>query len=62
MFDCAYLIEILTPKRATLGDLEERMSGFAERYRRILDSGSGISIPDNPMGQPRSSLFIPQEP
>jgi len=57
MFDCAYLIEILTPKRATLGDLEERMSGFAERYRRILDSGSGLSIPDNPMGQPRYSLL-----
>ena len=57
MFDCAYLIEILTPKRATLGDLEERMNNFAERYRRILDSGSGLSIPDNPMGQPRYSLL-----
>ena len=57
MFDCAYLIEILTPKRATLGDLEERMAGFAGRYRRILDSGSGVSIPDNPMGQPRYSLL-----
>ncbi len=57
MFDCAYLIEILTPKRATLGDLEERMTDFAERYRRILDSGSGLSIPDNPMGQPRYSLL-----
>jgi len=57
MFDCAYLIEILTPKRATLGDLEERMSTFAERYRKIFDSGSGVSIPDNPMGQPRYSLL-----
>jgi len=57
MFTCTYLIEILTPKRATLGDLEERMTGFAERYRRILDSGSGLSIPDNPMGQPRYSLL-----
>jgi methylenetetrahydrofolate reductase (NADPH) len=57
MFDCAYLIEILTPKRATLGDLEERMSGFAERYRRSFDSGSGVSIPDNPMGHPRYSLL-----
>ena len=57
MFDCAYLIEILTPKRATLGDLEERMSGFAERYRRSFDSSSGVSIPDNPMGQPRYSLL-----
>jgi methylenetetrahydrofolate reductase (NADPH) len=57
MFDFPYLIEILTPKRATLGDLEERMTGFAKRYRRSFDSGSGISIPDNPMGQPRYSLL-----
>jgi len=57
MFDCPYLIEILTPKRATLGDLEERMSGFAQKYRRIFDSGCGVSIPDNPMGQPRYSLL-----
>jgi 5,10-methylenetetrahydrofolate reductase len=57
MFDCAYLIEILTPKRAALGDLEERMSAFAERYLRSFDSGSGVSIPDNPMGQPRYSLL-----
>lgn len=57
MFDFSYLIEILTPKRATQGDLEKRMSGFAEKYRRCFDSGSGISIPDNPMGQPRYSLL-----
>jgi methylenetetrahydrofolate reductase (NADPH) len=57
MFTCTYLIEILTPKRATLGDLEERMTGFAEKYRRSFDSGSGVSIPDNPMGQPRYSLL-----
>jgi methylenetetrahydrofolate reductase (NADPH) len=57
MFHCPYLIEILTPKREILGDLEKRMSGFAERYRRSLDSGSGVSIPDNPMGQPRYSLL-----
>jgi methylenetetrahydrofolate reductase (NADPH) len=57
MFDCAYLIEILTPKRATLGNLEERMDTFAERYGRVLDTGNGVSIPDNPMGQPRYSLL-----
>jgi len=57
MFDFPYLIEILTPKRATLGDLEERMSGFAQKYRRSFDSGCGVSIPDNPMGQPRYSLL-----
>jgi len=57
MFDCAYLIEILTPKRAALGDLHERMKSFEERYRKIFDSGFGASIPDNPMGQPRYSLL-----
>jgi 5,10-methylenetetrahydrofolate reductase len=57
MFDFPYLIEILTPKRSALGDLEERMSNFAKRYRRSFDSGSGVSIPDNPMGQPRYSLL-----
>jgi methylenetetrahydrofolate reductase (NADPH) len=57
MFDCAYLIEILTPKRATSAALEKRMSGFAKRYRRSFDSGIGVSIPDNPMGQPRFSLL-----
>ena len=57
MLDCPYLIEILTPKRVTLGNLEDRMDTFAERYQRVLDSGNGVSIPDNPMGQPRYSLL-----
>jgi 5,10-methylenetetrahydrofolate reductase len=57
MFDCPYLIEILTPKRSTPGDLEDRMSGFAERYRRSFGSGCGVSIPDNPMGQLRYSFL-----
>ena len=57
MFDCAYLIEILTPKRGILGDLEIRMDSFAERYGKIFESGNGASIPDNPMGQPRYSLL-----
>ncbi|MEJ2430346.1 MAG: methylenetetrahydrofolate reductase [Deltaproteobacteria bacterium] len=56
MFDFPYLIEILTPKGATLGDLEERMSSFAQRCHRSFNSGCGVSIPDNPMGQPRYSL------
>lgn len=29
------------------------MERFAERYRKILDSGCGVSIPDNPMGRLR---------
>ena len=57
MFDFPYLIEILTPKRGTLGDLEERMSSFAQKYYRSFNSGCGVSIPDNPMGQPRYSLL-----
>ncbi len=57
MFDCAYLIEILTPKRGILGDLEKRMDSFAKRYGKIFASGNGASIPDNPMGQPRYSLL-----
>ena len=57
MFDYAYLIEILTPKRSTPERDREMMNRFAERYRRIHDSGIGISIPDNPMGQPRHSAL-----
>ena len=53
MFDCAYLIELLTPKRSAQGSVEEKMNQFAERYRRVMDSGNGVSIPDNPMGQLR---------
>ena len=57
MFDFSYLIEILTPKRVTPVDLDERMSRFAQRYHRSFNSGCGVSIPDNPMGQPRYTLM-----
>ena len=57
MFDYAYMIEILTPKRSAPGMVEEKMHLFSERYRTILDSKSGVSIPDNPMGQPRYSAL-----
>lgn len=57
MFNCSYLIEILTPKRSALGDLQVRMKSFGERYSKIFNSGCGASIPDNPMGQPRYSLL-----
>jgi methylenetetrahydrofolate reductase (NADPH) len=53
MFDCAYLIEILTPLRSDQENVKENMGRFAGRYRRIMDSGCGVSIPDNPMGRPR---------
>ncbi len=53
MFHFSYLIELLSPKRSADDKIEGFLDQFAERYRRILDAGCGISIPDNPMGQPR---------
>jgi methylenetetrahydrofolate reductase (NADPH) len=53
MFDYPYLIELLTPKRSTGDQTEVLLDRFVERYRRIIDAGCGVSIPDNPMGQPR---------
>jgi methylenetetrahydrofolate reductase (NADPH) len=56
MLDCNYLVEILTPKR-TRGEVDNAaVNQFAERYYRIIDLGMGLSVPDNPMGQPRHSL------
>jgi len=57
MFNFSYLIEILTPLRSTPDSAEEKMELFAERYHRIIDSDSGVSIPDNPMGRPRYSAL-----
>ena len=57
MFTSAYLVEILTPKRTDLVEAKDKINLFAERYHRVLDSGSGLSVPDNPMGQPRFSLL-----
>ena len=53
MFNYPYLVELLTPKRSNDDQMENFLDRFAERYRRIMDSGFGVSIPDNPMGQPR---------
>ncbi len=53
MFDYSYLVELLSPKRSAGDQIEGLLDRFAERYRRIIDAGCGISIPDNPMGQPR---------
>jgi len=57
MFNCSYLIEILTPQRSTPDRVKEKINLFAERYRKIIDSESGVSIPDNPMGRPRYSAL-----
>jgi methylenetetrahydrofolate reductase (NADPH) len=53
MFNYPYLVELLSPKRSADDQIEHILDRFAERYRRIIDAGLGVSIPDNPMGQPR---------
>jgi 5,10-methylenetetrahydrofolate reductase len=53
MFNHSYIVELLSPKSAADDQLERLLDRFAERFRRIIDAGFGISIPDNPMGQPR---------
>jgi methylenetetrahydrofolate reductase (NADPH) len=55
MFEYPYIVEILTPKRSSERPPEDALSTFAAKYRRVLDAGYGVSIPDNPMGQPRIS-------
>ena len=57
MFNYPYLIEILTPKKEAFEGIEEKMAVFADKYRKIVQSGCGVSIPDNPMGQPRYSAI-----
>jgi methylenetetrahydrofolate reductase (NADPH) len=57
MFAFPYLVEMLTPKLIDLPDPPGAINLFAERFYRILDAGLGISVPDNPMGQPRLSLL-----
>jgi methylenetetrahydrofolate reductase (NADPH) len=57
MIDCDYLVEALTPRR-TDGALDKAaVNQFAERYYRVIDHGMGLSVPDNPMGQPRHCLL-----
>ena len=53
MFSYPYLVELLSPKRSAGDQIETFLDRFAERYQRIIDAGCGVSIPDNPMGQPR---------
>jgi methylenetetrahydrofolate reductase (NADPH) len=53
MFNYPYLIELLSPKRSNDHQFYSLLDRFAERYRRIIDAECGVSIPDNPMEQPR---------
>jgi methylenetetrahydrofolate reductase (NADPH) len=57
MFACTYLVEVLTPKCIDSDDIMDKINLFAEKYYRILDLSLGISVPDNPMGQPRFSFL-----
>lgn len=57
MFNWPYLIEILTPARSPEDKVEGLLDRFTKRCRKIIDSGCGVSIPDNPMGRPRFSAF-----
>ena len=57
MFNYPYILELLSPKRSSDDQIEVLLDRFAKRYRRIMDAGCGISIPDNPMGQPRVSAL-----
>ena len=53
MFNFPYLVELLSPKITAGNQLESLLDRFAERYNKIIQAGLGVSIPDNPMGQPR---------
>lgn len=57
MFTWPYLIEILTPARSPEDKVEKLLDRFADRYKRVVDAGCAVSIPDNPMGRPRYSAF-----
>ena len=69
MFDYPYIVELLTPKRSDDHHIDGNLDKFALRYNQIIDSGCGLSIPDNPMGQPRlgalesmDSMSLPVDP
>jgi len=53
MFDYPYLVEMLSPKRSTDNQIEDFLDRFAERFQKVINAECGISVPDNPMGQPR---------
>ena len=48
-----YIIELLSPKRSPVEKVDKLLDRFAARFRQIMEAGCGVSIPDNPMGQPR---------
>ena len=53
MFNYPYIVELLSPKRSPETDTKNLLARFAERFEKVMEAGWGVSIPDNPMGQPR---------
>lgn len=48
-----YIVELLSPKRSPAEKIGKLLERFSGRFQQIMDAGCGVSIPDNPMGQPR---------
>jgi methylenetetrahydrofolate reductase (NADPH) len=44
-------IEVLTPKQ-NAEDLDSALEKFDTKYRKVVDAGHIVTIPDNPMGNP----------
>ena len=57
LWDAPYIIEILTPKRGKRGTVKQGMERFGQRYEQAVTSGCAVSIPDNPLGNPRYSAL-----
>jgi methylenetetrahydrofolate reductase (NADPH) len=57
LWDIAYIVEILTPKKREADPAQEDMERFARRYLKALESGCAVSIPDNPLGNLRHSAL-----
>jgi methylenetetrahydrofolate reductase (NADPH) len=53
MFDFPYIIELLTPKKTEGPPPEQLLNRFGERFKRAIQAGCAVSIPDNPMGNLR---------
>jgi hypothetical protein len=43
MFNYSYLVELRSPKRSNDDQFDSFLDRFAERYRRIIDAGVGVS-------------------
>jgi methylenetetrahydrofolate reductase (NADPH) len=54
--DRPYVIELLTP-RSGAGDKREALEKFGIRYRKIAESWCAVSVPDNPLGNPRAQAL-----